>query len=240
MVGKHVWSKEKARIVNQLSNQRKRTTKQMRSLNKKRVYCDQEECESYVLDLRDHYRNKHSHLLKKNVTVPAKTFYTNENRGIITSTDEEYIQDNFIEDNINSEAGSSNDDETSAEPTESIENIIVLTIENCDKDPYEPPTEDFQLNDLITEMIGDFNLWQCDPQGGGNKQVTVDHNSDIKRTCKDLEVSCLSVLLDDSKLWRMFYQKKSSAKWTGQTARGYMVALKKFKCYVIKDERHQK
>ena len=88
----------------------------------------------------------------------------------------------------------------------------------------------------LAEMCSEFCEWQQGPQGGGNKKITAVQNVQmIKRVCSAINATNLSCLLQDTVLWRFFYAKKTSHEWTGQTSRSYLVAIKKFMMFVVKD-----
>lgn len=123
MVYKHKWPKAKAKVVNQMTNQRRLPSTNPKLAGRRRVKCDQEGCHSIVFCLRDHYRKKHIKLLipKEKVSVLSETFYHQDrNEEVVESTQET----------------------TDSMHIENVENILLDTIDESTLVPYEPSSDD--------------------------------------------------------------------------------------------------
>ena len=222
MQRKHKWHKEKAAKVLQCTNQRIVKKKKTRS---KRTACPIAGCSSSVFCLSTHINRCHK---QSKLQIHPQDFYTQQ-------------QDTQIP-----EAGHEDDDTTQKEAEEDddkIEELLSKFIEEEEAEPLLIPNEnvEYKLPEPIELMIEEFSQWLQGPQGGGNKKVTATHNAKmVKRVCQDLKVKQLRDLLEDSSLWRLFYQKKATETdkgWSGNTSRTYMVALKKFMGFIVKDVR---
>jgi len=207
MVIKHGWNKKNAAKVNCLTNQRKHS----KDLTNQRIKCRVPGCPSFVISLRDHYRNMHPHLLSdfKNLTESQETNENHPEREIPQV--EENVIDNLILDMINSS------------------NVEIMTASRVG---YDLPL-------WGKSVISKFRQWMQGPQGGSNQCVTVEHNYEmISRVFSMINVQTLDDLMDDSKLWVMFIAKKTSGDWADHTARSYMNTLKKFMLFVTKDKKN--
>lgn len=232
----HNWSSERARFVNMETDQRRHTSRNPRNKGKLRVRCPQAGCQALILCLRDHYRARHPSLLNKktsNVSTEVARFYTDaeaagpssrqlQGRSSPTTTEADDHED-------------ATSDSVAHILSNIAEDLTPLPLFSCNKNAKE------ELPQALIDMISDFQMWQCGPQGGGNKKITAEQNADmVKRVFVDLGVETLSDALDDSKLWRLFLSKKEEKKWSGQTARSYMNALKKLMSFIIIDARRNK
>ena len=218
MMRKHNWSKEKAGKVLQLTNQRRLKEGLPKRVRK---MCTVEGCHAKVFRLTTHIHRCHKR--RSAVELAAPNFYGT------TSTDPEEAEGHSI--TVDQE-----------EERDVIEEILGAFIEEAAVEPFEDcSVADYQFPALLKEMLDEFQEWQQGPQGGGNKTVTAIQNTQMmRRVCIALNAKSLSCLLEDTILWRYFYSKKLSKEWTGQTSRSYMVALKKFMMFIVKDVRRQK
>lgn len=90
-------------------------------------------------------------------------------------------------------------------------------------------------------MLDHFEQWQCGPQGGGNKLVTANQHAEMtKRLLIEMKAWGITEIMNDNKLWKLFLKKTSGKFWTGLTTRGFIVAMKKFMNFIIKDGREGK
>lgn len=221
----HNWDTKKASKVNLLTNQRKRHATTKRWMRKERVACQEPGCFSFVFNMSAHMKLKHKN---KNIIIEKSKFY------------------NFSE--INNEIPECPDKDSDSSDLNIVDNeintLISDFIETCTVEPFNEDInsgKDYILPTSLEEMLKDFDEWLRGPQGGGNKPVTAEQNGNmIGRIMKDLRCQSLDDILDDTSLWRMFLAKKESGSWRGQTARSYMVAIKKFMGFIIKDARHKK
>lgn len=227
MVHKHGWDKKRAATVNCLTNQRKHYSKKKWKMIKGRQQCPVIGCSSIVLSIRDHNRNKHPNLIqKKQENIITRDFYPHAPVNILTETIEEPVE---IPPATDATTDCSRD---------TIESALSEVVDSVDLIAFTASNSKYQIPRHLKEMIEVFGLWVTGPQGGGNKHVTSRHNTGmISRICEDLNAVNLRCLLDDSRLWRLFLKKKEDGTWSGQTARSYMVAIKKFMMFIMIDSR---
>ena len=176
-----------------------------------------------MLRLTTHIRRCHPKQAERE--IPAVGFYGTSSAELPESSPPDLV-------NI-----SGNDTEPDA-----VEEILEAFIDEAAVEPYtEYDINEYNMPQLLLDMVKEFEEWQQGPQGGGNKKVTAVQNAQmVKRVCAALNVQKLETLLQDSSLWRFFYSKKTKKEWTGQTSRSYMVSLKKFMMFIVKDIRLQK
>ena len=215
MKRRHKWEKAKAAKVLQITNQRK--VKEVKKRKVVRVKCTH--CEARVFSLRSHMKQCHPKYITSTSVAPSCFYSSSANEPLevqpTASTPMKNEEFNEVADILNNFI-----DDAEVEPM----NIV-------DKESYIIPED-------LASMIEEFRHWQQGPQGGGNKPVTALHNAEMmKRICRQLNVKTLACLLEDSSLWRMFYNKKQDGSWSGHTSRTYMVAMKKFMQFICKDVR---